>query len=181
MTSRPAFTVPDPDDTDAWFVAQLKPHGLATAKTHLARQNFPCFAPMMPANAQRKGQRTQTEKAVFPGYLFVQFDVDDRSWSKINATRGISRLVLNDPRRPHPVPAAFMAALFARCDRGGLLLPPDDLKVGDRVRVLSGPFGDMVSDIQDLPDAARISILIDLMGRKVRTQVPRTNVERLGG
>ena len=68
---------------------------------------------------------------------------------------------------------------IARCDASGLLSTGDDLAVGDRIRVLSGPFADLVTTIETVPDAERIGILIDLMGRKVRTSVPRNHIERL--
>ena len=43
-----------------------------------------------------------------------------------------------------------MAGLKARCDADGLLLPPT-LKIGDRIRILSGPFADLVTTIESLP------------------------------
>ncbi len=72
-----------------------------------------------------------------------------------------------------------MAGLRARCDATGLLLPPADLNVGDRVRVLAGPFADLITTIETLPDPQRIGMLIDLMGRKVKASVPRDQIEKL--
>ena len=163
-----------------WFVAQLRPQGLTRAITHLHRQGFETFAPELAATSTRAGARRQTRKPLFPGYLFVSFDPLARGWTAINATRGIARLILNDPRRPAPLPADLMAGLMARCDSTGLLLPPADLQVGDRIRVLAGPFADLVTQIETLPDQERIGVLIDLMGRKVRTSLPREQIEKLG-
>ena len=72
-----------------------------------------------------------------------------------------------------------MAGLKARCDADGLLLPPPTLKIGDRIRILSGPFADLVTTIESLPGPQRIGVLIDLMRRKVRTSLPLGQIEKL--
>jgi transcriptional antiterminator RfaH len=163
-----------------WFVAQLRPHGLRAARDHLHRQGFETFAPTLTASSLRAGGKSQASKPLFPGYLFVGFDPADPGWIAINSTRGVSRLILTDPRKPRPLSAHLMAGLIARCDGAGVILPPDDLAIGDRIRVLAGPFADLVTTIETLPDQARIGVLIDIMGRSVKTSVPRAQIEKLG-
>lgn len=162
-----------------WFVAQLRPQGLARAQVHLTNQGFSHFAPELQATTLRAGMIRQTRKPLFPGYLFVSFDPTVRGWSAISSTRGIVRLIGSTPHNPTPLPDALMAGLQARCDATGLLLPPPDLNIGDRIRVLSGPFSDLVTTIEELPSAQRIGVLIDLMGRQVKTSLPRGQIEKL--
>jgi len=162
-----------------WFVAQLRPHGLKTASAHLHRQGFETFAPMQNTSAVRAGLTTQATRALFPGYLFIGFDPSKTTWSVINNTRGVSRLVLADPLKPVPLPAELMAGLMARCDATGVLLPPENLDVGDKVRVLAGPFADTITTIETLPDQARIGVLLELLGRKVKTTLPRDGIEKI--
>ena len=162
-----------------WFVAQLRPQGLMRAQTHLKRQGIESFCPQFLTTIRRAGLPRKAHKPLFPGYLFVRFDPATPGWSAINNTRGISRLILNDPRRPQPLPEALMAGLMARCDISGLLLPEENLEIGDRIRVLSGPFADLVTTIETLSDPDRIVVLIDLMGRKVKTSLPRDQIEKL--
>lgn len=161
------------------FVAQLRPQGLARAQTHLQRQKIGSFGPQVLTTVTRAGGLREARKPLFPGYLFVSFDPATPGWSAINCTRGVSRLILSDPYRPQPLPAALLARLIARCDASGLLSNGDDLAVGGRIRVLSGPFAHLVTTIETVPDAERIGILIDLMGRKVSSSVPRNQIERL--
>jgi transcriptional antiterminator RfaH len=125
--------------SDPWFVAQLQPHGLSRAIPHLERQGFRTFAPYAPATRLHRGKRSDTRAPLFPGYLFVGFDPARPGWNAINNTRGVSRLISLDPRKPSFVPAGFMAALMERCDEDALLLPPADLEVGDRGRRYAPP------------------------------------------
>ncbi|WP_089422651.1 transcription termination/antitermination protein NusG [Pseudosulfitobacter pseudonitzschiae] len=162
-----------------WFVAQLRPQGLERARAHLQRQGIEVFNPEMLAVAKRAGVQRQSRKPLFPGYIFVNFDPAVPGWSAINSTRGVARLILSDPRRPQPLPSALIAGLKQRCDKSDLLAPSIDLDIGDRIRVLAGPFADLVTTIDTLAGPERIGILIDLMGRKVKTSLPRDQVEKL--
>ncbi len=72
-----------------------------------------------------------------------------------------------------------MAGLMARCDGSEILLPPGDLAVGDRVRILAWPFADTVTTIENITEEARIGVLIELMGRRVRTTLPHDQIEKL--
>lgn len=170
---------PDMTDDLTWFVAQLRPQGLKRALDHLHRQDFRTFVPEFEKTTIRNGVQRHNRAPLFPGYIFVSFDPANSGWTAINATRGISRLILSRPNAPTPLPQPLMAGLLARCDNSGLLNPPPALIIGDKIRVLAGPFAEMVTTIETLPDQARIGVLIDLMGRKVKTLLPRSQVEKL--
>jgi transcriptional antiterminator RfaH len=161
-----------------WFIIQLRPQGLKRAIDHLRRQDFRTFAPEIENTTTRAGSLRQTRKPLFPGYLFVSFDPANQGWVAINSTRGVSRLILDRPFSPSPLPQQVIAGIMARCDTSGLLLPPASLEVGDKIRVLAGPFADLVTTIEMLPDQERIGVLIDLMGQKIRTSLPRHQVEK---
>ncbi|WP_386625044.1 transcription termination/antitermination protein NusG [Sulfitobacter geojensis] len=157
-----------------WFVVQLRPHGLKRALEHLQRQNFPTFAPMFEKTVVRSGTSRQTRAPLFPGYIFVSFEHEDARWTSINSTRGVSRII-----SPTPLPKQLIGGIMARCDESGLLAPPATLAVGDEIRVISGPFAEIITAIETLPDQARIGVLIDLMRQKVRTSLPRDQIEKL--
>ncbi len=171
---------PNPDAKTRWFVAQLRPNGLRLAETHLRRQGFAVFAPMLRRAISRGGKWTETTSSLFPGYLFVGFDPSRAEWAAINSTRGVSRLIGGTGARPAPLPDRLIAGLMARCDSDGLMKPPEDLSRGDRIRILSGPFADYVTTVETLDSAQRVNVLIGLMGRAVRATLARGHVEKLG-
>jgi transcriptional antiterminator RfaH len=94
--------MPDQMDlpTENWFVAQLKPNGLTLACRNLDRQGFAAFVPKRVETVAGKSRH----RPLFPGYLFVQFDPARHGRQAVNSTRGITRLLLNDPRAPSPLP-----------------------------------------------------------------------------
>lgn len=162
-----------------WFVAQLKPNALNLACRNLKRQNFRIFVPTRSERAVRPSRVVNRAKPLFPGYVFLQFDPEQPGWQAVNATRGVTRLILNDHRHPTPLPREFVAGLMARCDKDGLLTAPTEmLNEGDEIRVIAGPFADVVARIEKLDKDSRLQVLLDLMGQKVRTTLPRTDVTR---
>ncbi|MDF3362864.1 transcriptional activator RfaH [Sulfitobacter sp. Ks41] len=163
-----------------WFVAQLRPNGLAQARVHLRRQRFESFSPERVGTRQHRGCLIQKRQPLFPGYLFVQFDPAAPGWTAINNTRGIARLILQDPRRPRPLPQSLIAGLQARCRPDELVKSADDLEIGEQIRILSGPFADFITQVDQLPDSERVGVLLDLMGRDVRTSLHRSQVSKLG-
>jgi transcriptional antiterminator RfaH len=162
-----------------WFVAQLRPNGLTLARRHLHRQGFKTFSPEIISGDALQVKAHKPHKPLFPGYLFVSFDPRANGWTAINSTRGVSRLILNDPRRPLPLPDELMAGLRRRCDSGELVSSGDALEIGDHIRVLSGPFADLVTQIETLPDAERVGVLIELLGREVRSSLPRSHIAKV--
>ena len=54
-----------------------------------------------------------------------------------------------------------------RCDSSGKLLPIKNLKKGDQVKVLKGPFARFVATIEKYEDDQNVWVL---MGRKLKVQ-----------
>ncbi|MEM6889907.1 MAG: transcriptional activator RfaH [Pseudomonadota bacterium] len=160
-----------------WYIAQLKPGGFERAKTNLHRQGFASFMPLRANSARRNGKIRQFQAALFPGYLFVQVLPDQQNWRAINSTYGISRLVSLSGGHPTKVPEELMSALFARTDNQGLLSAPDDLMPGQTVRIIAGPFAQSIAEISALKPNDRVGLLMELMGRSVRTEVSARHVE----
>jgi transcriptional antiterminator RfaH len=166
------------DRAEPWFIVQLKPNGISNALRNLHRQGFVTFHPRQTATRRMRDKLVTRDEPVFPGYLFVTFDVATAPWRRINATLGVARLLMTPSLAPARVPDAFMAALQQRCGPDGLVRPPEVLAPGDVVRVLTGPFAETVSRIEALDRDGRIAILMDVMGQAVRLSLRPENVAR---
>ena len=155
---------------NSWFLAQLKPNCAQIADRNLKQQGFPTFLPMQEGTQNRKGRFVSTLRPMFPGYVFVSFDVAGGLWRKIHSTYGITRLV-SFGKEPAAVPLDIVSQLMLRCDTDGKLLPPKMLKSGDQVRLTSGPFADFVVTIENIAPDRRVCVLMDIMGGQTRVAV----------
>lgn len=153
-----------------WYVAQTEPKKERLAVVGLERQSFlslcPCYHKI-----RRHARRIETVLApLFPGYVFVNFDLDKDSWRSINGTLGVRRLISFDPVTPLPMPdEAMIPLLNPRGDSLGNAV--GGVQVGGTVRMISGPFAEQLATVETLDDKGRIRLLFDILGSAVRLRL----------
>ena len=81
----------------------------------------------------------------------------------INGTFGVARLITAH-ERPQPVPAGVVEALLDYTDESGVLRFDRDLKIGQVVRVISGPFAKAIGQLDRLDANNRVKVLLNIMG-----------------
>jgi len=158
-----------------WFVVQTRAREERVAAGQLQRLELPVFLPCR-LQTIRHARRLHTEIApLFPGYLFVKFDASRRGWSDIAATQGVKQ-ILTSGGRPNPVAAGVVETLLASSDDRGIVYFRADIATGGNVRLLSGPFASELGVLERLDNAGRVSLLLDIMNRKVRVSMDRDNI-----
>ena len=132
------------DRGTSWFLAQLKPNCANIADKNLKRQGFQTFLPMEEETRQCNGKFVTAMRPLFPGYIFLAFDVARGLLRTVNSTYGITRLV-SLGKEPTAEPLDLVSQLMLRCDAQGKLLPPKLLKPGDHVTLTKGPVANFVA------------------------------------
>jgi len=158
------------DQDTSWFLAQLKPNCAQIAAKNLRRQGFQTFLPMEEETRQRNGKFVTAKRPLFPGYIFVAFDVALGLWHTVNSTYGITRLV-SFGKEPTSVPLDLVSQLIQRCDAKGELQPVKALKPGDEVTLTKGPFANFVAEVEKIAPDQRVWVLMDIMGAQTRVAV----------
>jgi transcriptional antiterminator RfaH len=64
-------------------------------------------------------------------------------------------------------------SIKAACGDDDILRFHPDLSVGQKVRVIGGPFADFVGELDQLTDSERVRVLLDIMGGRTRVVLPR--------
>lgn len=152
-----------------WHVVQTQVNGEAKASENLCRQGYEIYLPRYLKRRRHARKVDFAAKPLFPRYMFVAIDTARQRWRSIQSTSGVSRLVTNGDE-PAVVPEGVVQALKAREDgRGFVKLDARPSFVpGDKVRVLTGAFMDNAGLFNGMADHDRVSILLDMLGRKVR-------------
>lgn len=158
--------------TKCWYVVQAQPGRERLALMHLGRQSFVAFCPTR-LKTRRSGHKHVDVKApFFPGYLFVSLDLDCERWRSINGTVGVIRLVaFGSGGRPTPLPRGFVERLQELND--GNCPIANELRAGDRVRVIGGPLDDLCGALEGASDHERVTILLSLLGKETRVSLRR--------
>lgn len=152
-----------------WFVVHTRPNAETRALDNLRRQGFETFLPRHKRRRAHARRVDVVERPLFPRYLFVAFDLVGAPWRSILGTFGVSDLIRRGDV-PTPVPEGVVEALRAGVDAAAFdeLEPAARMRAGDAVRVLAGPFADLIGRFQALADTDRVVVLFDLLGREVR-------------
>ena len=155
-----------------WYVAQTHPRAEAKAAAHLDRQGFPTYLPRY-LKRRRHARRVETvSMPLFPRYLFVAVDMETQRWRSIQSTIGVMQLVCNG-EEPAPISNHIIADLKNREGELGFIQLDQSrtFRLGDKVRVVDGAFCDSFGSFEGMSDSERVTILLDLLGRKVRVRL----------
>jgi transcriptional antiterminator RfaH len=152
-----------------WYVVQTQVNGEAKAAQNLLRQDFEIYLPRYLKRRRHARKIDFVARPLFPRYMFVAIDMATQRWRSVQSTFGVSRLVCNGDE-PAVVPDGVVGALRAREDAKGFVKMDarPAFSPGDKVRVLAGAFMDNAGLFNGLADHDRVSILLDMLGRKVR-------------
>ena len=161
-----------------WYVVQTQTYRESLAAQHLRSQDYTVFLPLRKRTRRHARKLDSVLVPFFPKYLFVQLNLSHHQWRSINGTRGVTR-VISFGERPEPVPPGIIEALQLNCDAGGVF-EGEELKVGQSVRILAGPFADLIGELDRLGPAGRVRILLDIMGRRMPITVGRDSVTSTG-
>lgn len=164
---------------DRWYLAQLKPNGFERAVVNLERQGIKTFMPLVSRRVRSGKYFIQKKLPLFSGYIFINVKPEIVPWRSINSTYGVSKVVAFGNQAPQYLPEQLIFGLKARCDKGNCLLPPSDLKIGEQIKIISGPFADYIATIETIASETRLGILFDCLGNKTPAEIKIGNVERL--
>lgn len=157
-------TEPLPARSGRWYVAQVLSQKEGHAAEHLARQGFQTFFPRFSRAPSRAGKKGAVLAPLFPGYVFVKFDIKVDRWLAVNSTRGVIRLVGPRLSAPSAVSADLIALLMSRCSGGVLDRLPDYIGVGDRMQINAGPLAGQIARIESFDDRGRVRVLLSMLG-----------------
>jgi transcriptional antiterminator RfaH len=161
-----------------WFVAQTHPHCEIKATVHLRRQGFTTYLPRYLKRRRHARRVADSAAPLFPRYLFVSIDLATQRWLSIDSTFGVTRLICQG-ETPSPVPQSVIDAIRCREDGNGFvqLIRRPQFAPGDNIRVIEGALDGCCGLYEGMSSRQRVTILLDLLGRKVRALVDTDFIE----
>lgn len=165
-----------------WYVVQSKNNSEILAAQNLRHQKFRCCLPLLRQTRRVRSKDVVVVSALFPSYLFVQFDVQRAKWRGINGTRGVSRLLSATEDSVTPLPKGFVELLSSKIDRKGFIMIEQAEEVvrkfviGDRIRVKDGVFQGFTGTCTRVKKDSLV-VLLHLLSGKVGVEFPTGTVE----
>jgi transcriptional antiterminator NusG len=125
-----------------------------------------------------KGQRRTTTRKFFPGYMFVQMVMDDRTFHLVKNTPKITGFL--GGTKPTPVPAREITGVQSSMTEGKAKPKAKVVfEAGDTVRVVDGPFANFSATVEEVkPDKQKVKVLVSIFGRATPVELDFTQVEK---
>ncbi|MDO4182477.1 MAG: transcription termination/antitermination protein NusG [Coriobacteriia bacterium] len=125
------------------------------------------------------GRRVETERKVFPGYVLVRMELDDRSWAAVRNTPGVTGFV-GSQGNPAPLTREEYNKIMKRASKEAPKKTSTVLEVGQSVKVISGPLADFDGTVSEVsPDAGKIKVLVSIFGRETPVELAFDQVARV--
>lgn len=131
------------------------------------------------AEIKDDGRRVESEKKVFPGYVLVKMEMDDRSWAAVRNTPGVTGFV-GSQGNPSPLTRAEYNKIMKRTSIDTPKKTSTTMEVGQAVHVISGPLKDfdgLVSEV--MPDAGKVKVMVSIFGRETPVELTFDQVEKI--
>jgi len=126
-----------------------------------------------------KGQRRTTTRKFFPGYMFVQMVLDDRTFHLVKNTPKITGFL--GGTKPTPVPEREITGVQTNMSEGGKPKPKARVvfEVGDSVRVTDGPFANFSATVEEVKsDKQKLKVSLSMFGRATSVELDFAQVEK---
>ena len=126
----------------------------------------------------KDGQKKVVKRKVFPGYVLVEMEVNDRSWYIVRNTPGVTGFVGSAtkpiPLEPEEVKRILKSQGLEEAPRTRI-----EVEVGEQVRITSGPFEDFVAVITEInEEKGTLKGLINMFGRETSVEVDFSQIKK---
>ncbi len=125
----------------------------------------------------RDGKRRTVERHVFPGYVLVEMILEEDSWFVVRNTPGVTGFV-GMGEEPTPLRPEEVAHIMRRMEDEAPTYKVT-YKVGDRVRIVDGPFNDFRGNVSEIDmERSKIRVMVNFFGRETPVELDFLQVEK---
>ncbi len=117
---------------------------------------------------------------LFPGYVFVEMKMTDEAWYVVRNTPGVTGFIGSSGggAKPFPVAPDEMESILKRMGQSDKKIVVD-FKVGDTVKILSGPFVGKEGRVSTMNDQTQVAnVLCMIFGRETPTDINYSDLEK---
>lgn len=126
----------------------------------------------------KDGKKQDKEEKIFPGYVLVEMIMDDDSWYVVRHTAGVTKFV-GTSKKPIPAKDSEIKKIIHRVQTQTTKIELD-VKVGDKVRIVSGPFADFIGDITEVyPDKSKLRASVSIFGRETPVELEYKQIQKV--
>ena len=145
---------------------------------NMADKIFRIEVPQKTVTKMKDGKKTDREEKIFPGYVLVEMIMDDDSWYVVRHTAGVTKFV-GSAKKPIPAKDSEIKKIIHKT-QNQVTKVELDVKAGDKVRIISGPFSDFIGDITEVyPDKSKLRAMVSIFGRETPVELEYKQIQKI--
>ena len=127
----------------------------------------------------KSGHRETIEEKIYPGYVLVEMILTEDSWYVVRNTPRVTGFVGTDNTKPTPLSKEEVDAILARMGKEESKFNLD-LRVGDLVKIIDGPFKDYEGKISGTDEErGHVKVLVPIFGRDTALELDSLQVKKV--
>jgi transcriptional antiterminator NusG len=132
----------------------------------------------------RSGKRHVVQRKLYPGYVIVQVEVDEKGsipqdlWHRIRGTSGVGDFIGGD--KPWPMRQEEVARMLGQTEEVEVEAPKlkIDLKEGEMVQIKEGPFKSVEGYVEEVnPTSGKVKVVINIFNRSTPVELEYWQVQ----
>lgn len=129
----------------------------------------------------KNGKKVEKVKNLFPGYLFAEMIMTDEAWYIVRNTPGVTGFIGSSGggAKPFPVAQEEIENILRRLGMSDRKVNVN-FSVGDRVKILSGPFSGVEGVVEELHNETQNAVVLTILfGRETPTEIDYVDLEKI--
>jgi transcription termination/antitermination protein NusG len=128
----------------------------------------------------KDGVKRTTERKFFPGYVFVNMEMNEDTWHLVKSTPKVLGFIGGTAEKPAPISDREANAILNRVEEAVEKPKPKTLfEPGQQVRVNDGPFADFTGVVEEVNyDKSRLRVAVLIFGRSTPVELEFSQVEK---
>ena len=129
----------------------------------------------------KDGVKKEKVKKMFPGYVLIEMVMSDDVWYIVRNTQGVTGFIGSSGKGAKPIPLkpSEVDQILNNMGMSRLELA-NDLKAGDHIRIIEGPFKSMVGVVQEIDlKAQKLVVSLDLFGQDTLVDAELAEIEKI--
>lgn len=188
MTKKESSEAPKKENPNAkWYVLNIR-NGYENSiqkelkqraeATGLQDEIVDILVPVQKKIFVKKGKQEIREEKIFPGYILIKMELNNKTWDLVQNTEGVRGFVKTD-KYPKPLAESEVQAItkFMEVEQPSF---QTSFSVGEAVKITEGAFADFIGSVEEIDTTkGKIKVLISFLGREAPVELELSQVTKL--
>lgn len=130
----------------------------------------------------RDGKKRRSERKFYPGYVFIEMEMNDDTWQLVKHTDCVLGFVGGKRDQPAPISQREADEMLSRVRSGSedVPRPKTVFEPGEVVRVTEGPFADFDGTVEEVDyDKNKMKVAVLIFGRSTPVELEFGQVSKI--